>query len=436
MNITNRIYNMVRFAFEGLKQDARSANTVAVHFRNTAGSFGSGKNISYGAATKEGYKRLIWVYRCINALGEAVGSVPWKSYRRMSNQQVEPLEINHPLAQLIENPNPQEGRKEFLTKYMIHLSLSGNSYWEVVFANGKPYQLFGIRPDWMEPAPDPKLYLKGYNLDTHQGGLKIFFKPEEILHFKYADPTNEYVGMSPLQSAARTLMAENSAVAWNQTIFDNSAVPSGVLTVPSQLLKVEQKQELRKALRAEFTRENLNSPMILWGGMTWEKMGLTQHDMDFLQQRSLNKYEICAVFGVPPQIVGAQENPTYANYGTARLSFWEDTIIGILDWLKGKINQRLSPYFGPDVFINYDLSSVPAMRKSFANTIDMADKLYGMGVPFNEINRRLNMGFNDLPWGDAWWAPATLIPVTGAPSESLPMKEENATTNPYTGRRL
>lgn len=434
MNISNRIYNMVRYAFAGLKQDSRAANTIAIYSRSTGGAFGGGKNITYAAATKEGYKRLIWVYRCINALGEAVGSVPWKSYRRLADGQITPLEDKYPLTQLLENPNPQDGRKEFLTKLMIHLSLAGNSYWEVVLVGGKPYQLFSVRPDWMSPIPDPTVYLKGYKLNTKQGQPDIFFEPHEILHLKYADPINEYVGMSPLQAAARTLVAENSAVSWNQTIFDNSAVPSGVLTVPSQLLKAESKQELREALRAEFTRENLNSPMILWGGMTWEKMGLSQRDMDFLEQRNLNKYEICGVFGVPPQIVGAQENPTYSNYGTARLSFWEDTVIGILDWLKGKINQRLAPYFGPDIFINYDLSSVPAMRKSFADTIDVADKLYRMGVPFNEINRRLNMGFNDLPWGDAWWAPATLIPVTGAPDATSLPKEDDI--NPYTTERL
>ena len=419
MSIYQRIQTAVRLARMGFKQDPRAAAAIGAFFSRSGAAYSGSARLDYRAASQDGYKRLTWVFRCIKALGEAAGSVPWHSYVRESDGTIKPLDDSYPLTRLIEQPNPRESRKEFLDKWMIHLSLSGNDYWEIVFVKNVPYQLYSIRPDWMTPIPDKLVYLKGYDLDTKSSGKPIHFDPQEILHFKYIDPTNEYVGMSPLQAAASTMQTENSAIGWNQTIFDNSAVPSGVLTVPSQLLRAEGRDDLRKSLRSEFTRENLNSPMILWGGMTWEKMGLSQRDMDFLEQRRTNRYEICGALGVPPELIGAaQERLTYNNYETARLSFWEDTVIGILDWLKGKINQRLAPFFGDNVFINYDLRSVPAMRKSFADTISAAEKLVKMGVPFNEVNRRLNMGFNDLPWGDVWWAAANLMPIDGPPVEA------------------
>lgn len=404
------------------KQESRAAQAVSVVFKNSGGGlFGK---MRYKEAVQDGYQNLVWVYRCVRKIGEAVGSVPWKAVSVNAEGEHSPLP-NHPLERLMNRPNPYCDRREFWEGWATYLSLAGNDFIEVVTDTKKrPLQLYHMRPDWVFPIPDPDLYLKGYELKP-EGQPKVFLEPQDVLHFKYLDPLNEYRGMSPLAAAARTLQTENAIIGWNKGMLDNNAVPGGVLTIPAQTLVKEDRMEIRDELETEFSGDgNLHRPMVLWGGMEWKQLGLTQRDMDFLQQKRLNKYELCAVFGVPPQVVGANEDPTYSNYSVARLAFWEDLVILMLDWIQNRINSSLAPAFGPDVRVVYDISDVPAMRESFQQKVKTAETLWKMGWPINAVNTRLGLGFDPVPWGETAWMPANLVPVGGTAMLGAPGNDQ------------
>jgi hypothetical protein len=171
--------------------------------------------------------------------------------------------------------------------------------------------------------------------------------------------------------------------------------------------------------------------------MDWKQMALSQQDMEWLNQRRMSKFEICGAMGVPPAIVGANEDPTYSNYEVARSAMWEDKIIPMLDGLQSKINAVLTPQYGENIIAKYDISDLPAMRKSFQEKVSTAQQLYNMGVPFNEINHRLRLGFSDLPWGDVWWAPAMLSPINSAEVEPAALPPgSNTDVDPLTGKPL
>lgn len=393
----------------------KSAATVAGARPYGGGRKPASMGMSFMEASQRGYKNLVWVYRCVTAIGNAVGSVPWKAYRREPSGKLVWLP-NHPLERLLENPNPYFTRKEIMNAWSIYLTLAGNCYFEVVRVDkNRPYQFYVLRPDWTTPIPDPDLYVKGFRLDPQMGEKYVqVLPPESVLHFKYLDPTNEYIGMSPLTAAARTMATEDSAVKWNKLVFDNSAVPSGVLTVPATSLKKKERDELREELEKEFTQDNLHRPMILWGGMSWSKMAMDAKDLDFLKQRELNKFELCAILECPPQIVGATSDPTYSNYDVARTAFWEDSIIPKLEWFQSRINMQIAPAFGSDIEAHYDPSGVPAMRSIFKDKVDTSAKLFTMGYSTNQINRRMGLGFDDVPWGDVWWAQMNMMPVSSA----------------------
>jgi HK97 family phage portal protein len=398
------------------KQTGQSTQIISALLAQKFSGFGQffKDGFSYEQAAKHGYKASVWVYRCINAIGEAVGSVPWVVYKQGEDGSLTPLP-GHPLEQLLARPNPFTDRKQWFQTWANHLFLSGDDYWEIVHnkETGQPHHIYSVRPDMMKPIPHPKLFLSGYRFQYE--GKKVIFKPDQIIHWKFVDPLDPYTGMSPLTAAARTIETENAAINWNQTIFDNSAVPNGVLTIPADSLEQEDQQDLKKTIEQEFTKGNLHRTMVLWGGMEWKQLSLSQKDLDFLEQRIINKYEICAVHGVPPQVVGAQPDAKYNNFGIARLSFWEDTIIGLLDWVKMKLNYTLAPMWGPDIRVGYDLSEVPAMREAFKMKIDMGETLAKMFWPINAINARLGLGMEEVPWGDVAWAPASLTPLGEIP---------------------
>ena len=418
---------------------ARTPGILSAFF-SARGATGSlfGKSFTFQRAVKSGYKDLVWVYRCVAKKGEAVGSVPWKVFRKASATTDREYLPEHPFQKLIDRPNRYTDRTQFFIQWISDLDLGGNNYLEITREGktGPPIGLWRLRPDWMTPRPGKDVFLQDYKFDSGSG-KPVYFDPEEIMHMKYVDPLDPYVGMSVIQAAARTILTENAAIGWNKSILDNSGVPNGILKVPAQTMLNQDKEELQENIEEEFTGENRHRPMILWGGMEWESMALTQKDMDFLEQRRLNKYEICSVFGVPPQVVGALENPTYSNYGTARLSFWEDTIVPLLDWLKAHLNYRLAPLYGPDIEIDYDVSRVPAMREAFRELVDTAKKLHDMHYPLNMIGERLGLGLDAVPWGDVAWLPQNLVPTlpvpdgVSTPQEEPPDEDTRPAFDPY-----
>lgn len=409
---------------------SRSQSVVAGTYIRGGSASGSwqGQEIRYTKAVNEGYKRLVWVYNCIQKLSTSVASVSWKVYEKGGGDTKRPLP-GHPLEILLKRPNPNCDGKEFMTGLMIDLSLGGEAFWEKVFATDNqrkpvPRWLYRLRPDWVTPLPDAATYLKGFEFDPGGMTKKIPYEPSEIIWFKYIDPLNEYEGLAPITAAARTIDSENSVITWNQSLLDNAAVPGGNLTIPpTATTDKETRARLREELKENFSGSNAHMPLVLWGGMTWEQMGLDAEEISFIEQRKLNKYEICAIFEVPPQLVGAEVDAKFNNYFVARGVFWEERIVPLLNWIRTKINNEIAPYFGPNIIADYDLSDIPAMREIFDQKIASGQKLFAMGVPLNTVIEKLALNLEPLPWGSVWWAPANLIPVGSAEPPEPPEEE-------------
>lgn len=403
-------------AFKAATGGSPATQVISAFFGNRSRGFAAANNISFIEATNRGYKGLVWVYRCVKEIGESVGSVTWQAMEVDSSGREKPLPLSHPLNKLLSQPNELQDSAEFFEAWAIYLSLSGSDFWNIVSVDGgRPYRLYHLRPDWMTVEPDPVTFIKGYTLDNKMGN-KVPLTPAEVLWFKFLDPMDPYRGLSPLAAAQRTMETENSAILWNKTIFDNSAIPGGVLTVPAQTMHQETREKLEDDLAQQFGRENMNKPLVLWGGMDWKQMGLSQKDLDFKELRHMNKFEICACLGVPPGIVGANEDPTYSNFGVERMAMWEDTIIPMVMWLKRKLNMRIAPAFGDNIVIAPDFKHVPAMREVFKQKVESAKTLWQMGWPINAINDRLDLGFEHVAWGNAWWTQMNMIPITSADS--------------------
>jgi len=371
-------------------------------------------SLGYRDYVKEGYQSLIWVYRCVREISEAVSSVPWKTFKVAEDGTRIPVP-GHKFEQLLKRPNDIMSGPAFFDAWTTFFMLSGNSFVEIVRRGvennqGEPLELFPLRPDFMKVVPDPKLFVSGYILEVQ--GVKISYRPDEIIHWKLIDPLNDHVGMAPSRAGARIIDTENSAIGWNKVMLENAAQPSGMLVIPEgKRLSPIQKLFLKEQLDNKFSRANAHRPMLLENGITWEQMSISQRDMEFSTLRKMNAIEICALFGTPPELVGAGDRPKFENYKIARLSFWEETVITILDQLKAGMNMHIAPLYGDRIEIGYDITNIPAMRSVFTEKVETASKLADLGYSLNQINRRLNLGFEDVEWGDEPLVPGTLVPI-------------------------
>lgn len=359
-------------------------------------------------AIKYGYKSSTYVFACINAIAKATASVPWKVYRKDQAGIWEEVE-GHPLQLLIERPNPYHSRKDLIERMTTHLYLGGNSYQTKVRANGIVAELWTLPPDAMKITPSREDFIDHYLYEA--SGVKQRIETADIIHNMFIDPSNPYVGMSPLQAGAKSVDTDVEAVNWNKVALQNRAITDGVFTFETPLTK-EQWEEAREMVREQHQgADNAHTPWILGAGAKFQPMSLTPQEMDFIESRRFTRSEICSIFQVPPPIVGIYDDATLANIETARKIFWLDTIIPYLEDIKSCFNLALTPEFGKDIELSYDVSNVEAIQVNLADKLNNARVLWGMGVPFNDINQRLELGFDEIEGGDTGYLPTSIMPA-------------------------
>src|SRR5207249_1898591 len=88
-------------------------------------------------------------------------------------------------------------------------------------------------------------------------------------------------------------------------------------------------------------------PLFLWGGAKLEKPGISSADMQFLENRKLNRQEIGAIFKVPESMMGFSEQKHSVGGGSSmeqeRLTFIENSIsshCGRLECALGRLRPR------------------------------------------------------------------------------------------------
>ncbi len=374
-------------------------------------------------AVKEGFKSSIWVYACVYKRMKAVASVPWKV--EVFNKDIWEEDNEHPLSMLLENPNKYISFQDLIERMVACLDLGGNSIWQkiIVKKNGLeiPVELWPLPPDGIKPVPSSTDFISSY--EYNYGEVVRSFTPQEIFHVMYIDPSNVYWGLSPLQAGAKAVDTDVEAANWNKVALQNRAIVDGVFTFKGNLTK-EQYEKAKKLIREQHMgSENARMPWVLGNDAVWQQMSLSPAEMDFINSRKMTAIEIAAIFQVPPPLLGLTENTPYANMKEARKIWWLDTIIPLLDDLRSAFNMGIARDFGENVRINYDLSQVEALRADLKELTEIAKNLFGMGVPFNEINKRLELGFDEFKWGSEGYIPSNLLPIGMIDTEELEMEK-------------
>ena len=358
----------------------------------------SGRN--YQSLADEGYAKNVITHRAIRILSESAASVPLVLFR--GDQKVD----HHPLLDLLNRPNPCQGRAVFFETAYAYLNIAGNSYLEVVMGgDGLPAELYALRPDRMKIIPGaggwPKAFVYGVSGQEHAFPVDPVTGKSAVLHLKTFHPTDDYYGLSPLEAAAYSIDVHNAASSWNKALLDNSARPSGALVFEPKdgngALSKEQFDRLKAEMEENFQgSRNARRPLLLEGGLKWQQMAFSPADMDFINAKHVSAREIAIAFGVPPMMMSIPGDNTYSNYKEANRALWRSTLLPMMDKMTSSLNFWLAPYFGDDLRLDYDLDAIPALshdRQALWQRIGQADFL-----TLNE--KRSAVGLGAISGGD------------------------------------
>ena len=301
----------------------------------------------------EKYKKSLYVFACINKIAMKVASVDVKMYR-IVNSAGDVKEIKaHPALDLIYKVNPFQTKTEFMEITMINLKCTGDAFWYKVRNNGgQVVELWNIRPDLMTIVTDPVEYIKGYEMRKNNG-TKVFFAPEDIIHHKYPDPLNQYMGVAPIMAAQKRILTEEYATQWQTDFFLNSARPDGLIKNQNSTLSKDQKEDIRESWNKRHSGlKNAYKVAILEGGLDYQQISISQKEMDYIESLKFTRDDILVAFQVPKPIVAIVDDVNRANSETAMAIFLGETIKPEVNRLWEKANeQMILTDFGEDFYV-------------------------------------------------------------------------------------
>jgi len=309
---------------------------------------------------------------------------------------------------------------EFIALDTIYQELIGESFWVLNFNGlGEPAEIWVPYPHKMSVVPSKENFIKGYVYG--EGENAVPFDVNEVIHFKYPSPLNQYRGLGPAQSIGVDLDAEMYSGLWNRNFFYNSARPDGVIQFDYNLSD-EQFDKLKKQWSEKYKGvSKAHQVALLEGGGKYTQIQNTVKDMDFSNLKLRNRDVILGVYGMPQSVMGISENVNKANAEAGEYQYARNLVKPRLDWRAAKLQEQLIPKFRKSENLKIGFEEV--VKETTEQKMALAES--GMRAGYITINEARNMQRLDpLPNGDVLLVPLNLIPtpITGV-MQSPPDKE-------------
>ena len=303
-------------------------------------------DVNYANFASEGYGKNEIVHACIREL--AVSAATPRYYVQAPSTDGGTVEVERGLLyDLTTKPNPYTDWYSFVERLVTFLMVAGNAY--AIKERGRGDQvsaLYLLRPDRVS------IVAGDYGAESYiytVGGTEYGVEGRDMCHLALPNPGGDIYGLSPLQVAARTVNLDLNMTDFAKVYFANAGVPSGLLKVKRRLTSQEEASTIRSRWRSQFGGiNNFHRVAILDDDAEYQPMSNSPKDMELGGLHNLTESRICAVFGVPPILVGANvglQRSTFSNYREARLAFHSETLEPMV--------ARILRYFNSNLFAEY-----------------------------------------------------------------------------------
>ena len=349
------------------------------------------------------YEQSPWVYIAINRIAEAAALVPLRVFRLEGERRIGVA--NHPLEQLLSQPNPLTSGFELIEQTIGSLELQGNAYWYLAGdASGVPREIWVLRPDRVTIVPDATRVVAGYLYEVD--GQYIPLDAIEVAHFRRWHPNNDFYGLSPIAAARCAVLSDRHMADWNRNTFgQDKGVPAGIVSIKDFIGDADF-ERIKGEWRQNYGGTARKTAFLRGGDIEWQNIGLSHTDLDFLQGRKAQRDEILNIFGIPVALIS--ENATEANAKVAERQFIERALWPKLVRLAQKISAELLPFYGGDLVAEFD-DIRPTDAEARLAEIRMAYPL----LSINELRER----YFQLP--PVAWGETAVTPHPPAPSRHL-----------------
>jgi HK97 family phage portal protein len=348
-----------------------------------------------------------WTYAAVNAIASEVANIQLRLYQVSGDDHEE--QEDHPLLELLEGVNEHMTGIELKYVTMSHLELTGNCYWLLDGVRDEktpPRAIYPLNPGRVRVKVDKSSF--PYKLSHYEftlDGKVIRFEPYQILHLKYPDPSDPFVGIGIPQTIPSWIDSDNYAMEYNRKFFINGASVGLYIqtdtNVEGNLDRIRQSYNSRQA-----GVDNAHKTPVLPKGVKLEHTGVTQRDMDFAKLTDATRDRLLAGFRVSKTILGTAESDTNrATAETADYVFSKRTIKPKMLLVISYLNEFLVPRYGDDLYLTF-IDPTPE-DKQF-RTQEMQAAVSSMPIMTQNEARQNYLGLGPIEGGQKLMVPSTM----------------------------
>lgn len=385
--------------------------------------FGRGtEGLLFGESVTRPYEQIPSVYKAVKAIADNVPQADLKFRDRKSGKDID----NDEIINLFNNPNPYMTESDLIQAWVGFASLYGEAMVvkeisTVGQATGRqlPSELWVFNPSDFKEITVGRV-IQGWRYTKEQ----ILFQPNQVIFIKDFNPYNMFRGLDPKKPIEKIIDIDWQSLVYNKAFFDNDATPGFVLGTDEEL-----GDDVIKRTKAAWDKKHRGASKsheiaILEAGLKPMTTGANHKDMEFMEQKRFSREEILGIWRAPKALFNITDDLNYATFNGQMKIFWSYSIMPVMKKVEAAINKYIVWPYNDKIEAYFDYSNVVAYQEDFKEKVVTAEQLSRIGFTRNEINGRLQLGFDEVPWGDAWWASFGLTPITSAEKEEPELDPE------------
>jgi HK97 family phage portal protein len=385
------------------------ASRIASWFRRKSSSGDSDMWTDFGRVSRSvtGIEVNQWtslnssaVLACASMLAEDVAKLPWSIFRHAGDKSRTEA-TDHPLYDLLAEPNEWQSDFEFREMLQLGIILRGNGYAIIERdGRGRPVALIPWNPDrvleWL--SADGGLFYRFTAHNVHEQALlrrlgsqlvgSQMLPLEDVLHIRGLS-LDGLQGMSRItlakEAIAVGLAQEQQAARW----MGQGAKPSGMLTTDQKLTPEGAKRIAADVKESWGGLKNSGKVIIGEQGLKFQPFSMTSADLEFIASRQFQLQDVARIFRIPPHMIGELSRSTNNNIQQMGQEYINFTLTGYTNRWRAKLSQA----FGLrklGLSVEYDYSDL--------TTADMTTRMNNWRIAIMSMIATPNEARIDLGW--------------------------------------
>ena len=391
----------------------------------------------YGYSKDDQFNPSIARRRVGSGLGLSVITAPVFWIARQASEAVFRGKLNddniiedHPLIDLLSQPNPYYIASRIWMALSIDLTLQGNAYLEIERDELKePIALHWIPSIFMEPKGTETVLITHY---VHMvNGKERHLRKEDVIHVAFGlDSMDLKRGLSPLQGIINEAFTDSEAALFTAAVLANQGFP-GIVISPKEGdggADFDQKlaDKLKTFFRKALGRGNRGDVAVVSDAISMDKLEIDLSKLSLEKLRQVPESRVCAVTGVPAAVVGFALGIAQTKVGATmtelRKEAYESAVVPLMKLLVKAFNEQLVPEWPQEIEVVQDLRAVRVLRDYTGGLQDRIIRLWEAGLIQHKEARR-DLGYPDSKREDYY-------PITSGTPNNRPAGGTRDTTKP------